>query len=415
MRIALIGPYAGATLSAQFPFAADGASLPAGYPGAPLMTALAKALVERGHQVGCISTDYTTPVDQLEPFRAFHAPGVTAYFCPQRPHSFRSAGGRRGRSLDHFKFERECLLAAIKDFAPDLIHAHWTYEFVWAALDSGVPTLATAHDSPAKVLRFTPNLYRASRYLMARHVLARCRHLTAVSPDLAADLRHWTNAPISVVPNPIPNDVLTASGCTATAFASKSFVMVLNGWTSLKNGATALRAFSRARHADPQLQLVCFGAGFESGGEAHRWAKAHGFDVNVSFRGPVPHRAIIEQMCNSTALLHPSRWEACCMSIAEAMSVGLPVIAGRKTDGVPWQLDNGAAGALVDVTDADALAASIVGMAGDEAQWQRWSVAARERARRLFSSDAVVGRYLNLYAGLRGDRAESSAPVAAIP
>lgn len=415
MRIALIGPFAGPALASRFPFAVEGGALPAGYPGAPLMTALAKALVERGHRVGCISTDYSTPVAQLEPFRLFQAPGVSTYFCPQRPHSFRSAGGRRGRSLDHFRFERECLLAAIKDFAPDVIHAHWTYEFVWAALDSGVPTLATAHDSPAKVLRFTPNLYRASRYLMARRVLARCSHLTAVSPDLANDLRHWTPAPITVVPNPIPDDVLASPGCTPAAMHSKTFVMVLNGWTKLKNGATALRAFDLARRSDAQLRLVCFGAGFEAGGPAHRWAQRRGLDAHVAFRGPVPHQTIIEQMCRSTGLLHPSRWEACCMSIAEAMSVGLPVIAGQRTDGVAWQLDDGRAGALVDVTDARVIAAAIVTMASDAAQWSRWSEAARARAHRLFACDAVVDEYVALYAGLRAAPVEQPLPLGATP
>ncbi len=31
------------------------------------------------------------------------------------------------------------------------------------------------------------------------------------------------------------------------------------------------------------------------------------------------------------------------MAIAESMSLGLPVVAGRNTDGVSWQLDNGRA------------------------------------------------------------------------
>jgi glycosyltransferase involved in cell wall biosynthesis len=129
----------------------------------------------------------------------------------------------------------------------------------------------------------------------------------------------------------------------------------------------------------------------------------------------VPHRVIIEQMRNSTALLHPSRWEACCMSIAEAMSVGLPVIAGRKTDGVPWQLDNGKAGALVDVTDAGAIAAGISAVATDAVQWRRWSETGRARARRLFSSDAVVDRYVDLYAGVRSGHAEHQTPIGATP
>lgn len=400
MRIALLGPFTGPSLSSHFGFAAATA-LPPGYPGAPLMTVLARALVDRGHQVAAISTDYTTPIDQLEPFRCYRAPGVSAYFCPQRPRSFRPAEGRLGRSLDHFRYERQCLLAAIHDFAPDVIHAHWTYEFVWAALDSGVPTVATAHDSPAKVVRFTPNLYRLFRYLMARRVLPRCEHLTAVSPDLASDLRSFTSTPVTVVPNPIADAILHSPGCAADAASSKSLMMVLNGWTSLKNGATALRAFGLARRSDPELRLVCFGAGFENDGPAHRWAVRHKVDVQVEFRGPVPHAQIVEHMRHSAALVHPSRWEACCMSIAEAMSVGLPVIAGRQTDGVSWQLDDGRAGVLTDITSAADMSAAIVGITRDAPRWHQLSAAARVRARDLFALDHVVDRYGALYEAAR--------------
>ncbi len=398
MRIALLGPYTGPSLSGAFTFPESVAALPPGYPGAPLMTSLAKALVERGHQVAAISTDYFTPIGELEPFRSFAGPEIKAYFCPQRPRSFRGAYGKRGRALDFFRYERDCLRAAIADFAPDVIHAHWTYEFVWAALDSGVPTLATAHDSPLKVVRFTPNLYRLFRYFMARRVISRCEHLTAVSPDLERDLRQWAPGPVHVVANPIASAILQAPGCVPQAMSSKALMMVLNGWTDLKNGAAALHAFHLAQRVDPELRLVCFGSGFEATGEAQRWAAAKGFDVNVEFRGPTPHALILEKMRTSMALLHPSRWEACCMSIAEAMSVGLPVIAGSATDGVPWQLDGGRAGVLTDVTDAQAMSEAISALSRDSTRWQTVSAAARERARQLFAVDPVVERYLALYA-----------------
>lgn len=412
MRIALLGPFTGPSLAGAFAFPEDCGPLPPGYPGAPLMAVLAAALVERGHEVAAITTDYSTPVTQLKPFRAFAGRGIKAYFCPQRPHAFRSAGGKRGRMLDFFRYERDCLQAAIADFAPGIIHAHWTYEFVWAALDSGVPTLATAHDSPLKVVRFTPNLYRLWRLFMARRVLARCRHLTAVSPDLERDLRHLAPAAIHVVANPISNAILQAPGCAPEALDGKTLMMVLNGWTDLKNGATALHAFSLARRAEPRLRLVCFGAGFEPGGEAQRWAEGKGYAENVEFRGPTPHGRILEAMRTSMALLHPSRWEACCMSIAEAMSVGLPVIGGQATDGVPWQLDGGRAGVLTDVTSARAMAKAIVALARDRARWQSLSAAARARARELFAVDAVVDRYLSLYEAVLSAR---STPAAMAP
>ncbi|MBL8340921.1 MAG: glycosyltransferase family 4 protein [Rubrivivax sp.] len=398
MRIALVGPFTGPSLSGAFAFSEGAGPLPPGYPGAPLMTVLAQALVERGHQVAAISTDYSTPIAELEPFRAFTGRDIKAYFCPQRPRSFRGAYGRRGRMLDFFKYERDSLRAAIADFAPEVIHAHWTYEFVWAALDSGVPTLATAHDSPLKVVRFTPNMYRLWRYFMARRVLARCTHLTAVSPDLERDLRALTPARIEVVANPIANPILRSPGCVPQAFDSKTLMMVLNGWTDLKNGATALQGFAQARRSDPALRLVCFGSGFEAQGEAQRWAAAKGLAEGVEFRGPTPHAQILETMRTCRALLHPSRWEACCMSIAEAMSVGLPVIAGEATDGVPWQLDEGRAGVLTDVTQAATMAASIVALGRDRARWQALSQAGRARAHALFAVDPVVDRYVALYA-----------------
>ncbi len=411
MRIALLGPFTGPSLTGAFEFPEGTGPLPPGYPGAPLMTVLAKALTERGHEVAAISTDYSTPIAELEPFRSFQGRGVRAYFCPQRPRSFRGAYGRRGRMLDFFQYERECLLKAIADFAPDVIHAHWTYEFVWAALDSGVPTLATAHDSPVKVVRYTPNMYRLWRYFMARRVLKRCQHLTAVSPDLERDLRGFTPASIHVVANPIADTILSAPGCVEQAFDSKTLMTVLNGWTDLKNGATALHAFHLAQRVDPELKLVCFGSGFAADGEAQRWAAGKGYTANVEFRGPTPHALIVEKMRTSMALLHPSRWEACCMSIAEAMSVGLPVIAGQATDGVPWQLDGGRAGVLTDVTDAQVMADAILALSRDRSRWQSISGAARARARQLFAIDPVVDRYVSLY----GEAASKRAPAMAVP
>lgn len=407
MRIAIVGPFDGPTLSGLFDFQHSSEKLPPGYGGAPLMSVLARALVDRGHEVAAITTDYTRDLESSEPYRVYRAKGLTAYFCPGRVHSFRPSSWHRGRALDMFAYERRFLTQAVRAFGPEVIHAHWTYEFTWAALDSGFPVLATSHDSPWKVLRFMPNPYRAVRYAMARRVIARCQSLTAVSTDLANDIAAFTRAPITVIPNPISKEIMAADGCSADAFASRTLVMVLNGWTSLKNGTSALRGFQRAREIDPNLRLVCFGKDWEAGGLAQQWAERKGLAAGVEFRGSVPHRTILEQMQRSAALLHPSRWEACCMAIAEAMSVGLPVIGGEKTDGVPWQLDGGKAGVLVDVMDPADIASGIASITRDESHWRRVSAAARARARELFSVDHVVDRYVSMY-----ERTRSAQPAA---
>src|SRR3954464_4395902 len=60
---------------------------------------------------------------------------------------------RRIRARDFFKIERRYLLRAIQRERPDILHAHWTYEYALAAQASGLPHLITAHDAPINVLR----------------------------------------------------------------------------------------------------------------------------------------------------------------------------------------------------------------------------------------------------------------------
>jgi glycosyltransferase involved in cell wall biosynthesis len=238
---------------------------------------------------------------------------------------------------------------------------------------------------------------------MARHVIPRCRHLTAVSPNLAEDIRKLARVPVHVVANPIPTEVMSARGCAAGAFDAARLLMVQNGWMALKNGAAALRAFAIARRSRPELKLSCFGKDWEEGGPAHRWAAPRGLGDAVEFRGPVPHGQVLAEMQQSTAMIHPSRWESCCMAIAEAMSLGLPVVAGRDAGGVGWQLDRGRAGILVDVTDPRDIARGILTVTGEFAAWREISSAARHRAREIFAMDRVVDEYVTLYESVRRD------------
>jgi glycosyltransferase involved in cell wall biosynthesis len=53
------------------------------------------------------------------------------------------------------------------------------------------------------------------------------------------------------------------------------------------------------------------------------------------------------------------------MALIEAMSRGIPVIGGESSGGVPWTLDHGRAGRLVDVRSSDAVAQAMLEFAAD--------------------------------------------------
>src|SRR5712692_2131198 len=110
----------------------------------------------------------------------------------------------RERALDLFAQEIKAITQEIQTIAPDIVHAHWTYEYAEAGLRSGVPLLVTAHDSPIDNIIVYRQLYRVVRMIMAIRSLIRIKHLTCVSPYLRPGLRALGYLrKIEVIPNGI--------------------------------------------------------------------------------------------------------------------------------------------------------------------------------------------------------------------
>ena len=83
------------------------------------------------------------------------------------------------------------------------------------------------------------------------------------------------------------------------------------------------------------------------------------------------------------------------MGIAEAMSLGLPVIGGRKSGGVPWVIGEG--GITADVTSPQDIAIAAERVLEDEKLWERLSAAAIKRSREIFSASVVASQYEEQY------------------
>lgn len=408
LHIGIAGPIATEHIAAYLD--GGGAQLPVGYSGAPLTGVLIGELLRRGHRISAFTTTLGLPPGS-QPLVA-HGEGLAVYYCPVRRSAWRPNGYYPGRALDFFARERASLAGAIRAAAPDLVHAHWTYEFALAALDSDLPHLITCHDDPWAVLRFTRSPYRLVRYFMAYQVFRRARALTAVSRYMADAVRARARVPIGVVPNPLAEHVL-ASGHIRSAPATRRIGMVCNGWDRRKNPQPALLAFARFRMRHPTAELHCFGHDFGLGQIAQRWAQQHGVAVGVVFHGPVPHRDLIGHLDRLDLLLHPAREESFGVVIAEAMALGLPVVAGRASGAVPWVIGQGELpeplpAVLVDVTRVEALEQALEQAFG--ADYCARSAGGYARARARFSAAAVTDAYFAHYLALVGGAGRAFGP-----
>ena len=80
------------------------------------------------------------------------------------------------------------------------------------------------------------------------------------------------------------------------------------------------------------------------------------------------------------------------------MHAALPVIGGQRSGAIPWTLDEGRCGLLVDVRDPGAIADGILRLFADPGLATELGQAARSRAVTTFGADAVVHGYLDAYA-----------------
>ena len=211
MHIGIVGPIASADISHLIQ--GEVTTLPVGYEGAPLLATLIAELLKQGHRVSAFTLSDDIPLDGGAV--VVRGNNFSLSYYPMRLRAWRFNGLRIGRILDLFGFEREQLQRAILQTAPEVLHAHWTYEFALAAQQTGLPCVVTCHDSPYKVARFysrakpTQSLYRWLRAVMARKVLLKSRSVTAVSPYMRDEVQGRTRMPYSVRPNPVDAFALT--------------------------------------------------------------------------------------------------------------------------------------------------------------------------------------------------------------
>jgi L-malate glycosyltransferase len=371
-------------------------ALPVGCEGAPLLATMITELLRLGHRVSAFTVSNGMPLRDDASLVA-RGSRFELHYCPNRPRAWPLNGWRPGRIVDLYAFERRGLERAIRMAKPDVVHAHWTYEFAWAALRSGLPHVITCHDSPLRVARFERDFkhgaYRWLRAGIACHVLRRAQHVTTVSPYMVGEVQHLCRVPLVVVPNPIA--ARAATRVRSKQAGRMAIIMIGNGWGSRKNGAAALQAFALLAQRLPTAQLTLYGHESEPGGAAQRCWKQLGMAGDVSFHGAVSHNEVLDAMAASDLLLHPALEESFGAVLAEAMAMGLPLVAGERSGAVPWVV--GDAGRLVDVSRPEFMADAMHALLTDEAELDALGHRGRDRVLTCFSAAAVAAQYEGQY------------------
>jgi glycosyltransferase involved in cell wall biosynthesis len=209
-------------------------------------------------------------------------------------------------------------------------------------------------------------------------------------------MRAWVrsvarNAHALCVPGPVCIEPLAA------AATRPNLVLFLGRLEARKGIFDLLEAVSALRAAVPDVRLVCAGDGERIA--VARYAERLGMADAVRFTGwvgPSGKRALLEA---AAVFALPSYDEAMPVSLLEAMSAGVPVIAS-PVGGIPEVVVDGVSGYLAAPGDTATLERLLRKLLLDRPLGERIGAAGRESARLRFAPERTLPRLEEIYAAV---------------
>ena len=306
------------------------------------------------------------------------------------------------RARDLFKTEINEINVLISADKPDIVNAQWSYEFAMGALKTGTPTVVTLRDWAPEILCQFKDCYRLARLILNNRVLSEGKRFIANSPYLKKRASKKIKKEIPVIPNPI-DDALFKNE-EKTIQKRYRIISVNNGFCKRKNVKTLVKAFAKIYSELKNVELLLIGEEYEPHGKANRWVQKSGFEeLPIIYGGSVSFKNLIVQYDTSDLLIHPSLEESFGNTLIEAMCRKVPIIGGESSGAVPWVLDHGNAGILVDVKDSDAIAAATIKILKDKKRWQFYSTAGYQNTFSRFKLSAISQQCVKYYESVLND------------
>lgn len=280
---------------------------------------------------------------------------------------------------------------AVREFQPDLIHAHWWIPGGWLAGRMGVPYLVTCHGSDVRLLEKWAGFRR-----LAKPVFARARAITTVSRFLADDIRHLTGQDLpQLVVRPMPVDTVHFLNGRNTPKASPPRILYAGNLVPSKGVDVLLRAYAILRSRGIEVALRILGEGPERSA-LEDLARTMGHP-EIEFSNFLSQDRMPAEYGASAVTVLPTRGDAegLGLTLVEALLAGSAVV-GTGAGGIPEVIQHEETGLIAGESDAD-LAGALERLLRDPALRQRLTAVGQGRVESRFSTESAVNGFLKLY------------------
>lgn len=284
-------------------------------------------------------------------------------------------------------------LKVIREWQPDLIHAHFAVPagaaaFVLSKL-SGIPYVLTVHlgDVPGAVPEKTDRWFKWI-YPVTPLIWHNAAQIVAVSEftrNLA--LQHY-RLPIEVIPNGVAMDKLPRR----PAYRGAPRIVFAGRFVEQKNPAHLVEALSRLAELPWTCSMLGDGQLLEP---VRKKVSEDGLSERFAFPGWVSPESVVASFASSEILVLPSRSEGLSVVGVQALGMGLALILS-DAGGNGELVRDGQNGFLFRTGDLEGLISALKKLLGDPTMLQSAQQQSLAMAKK-FDMENVVGRYEALF------------------
>ena len=306
-------------------------------------------------------------------------------------------GRKRFNLVSLFATVRVLRRKLLKDFSPDVIHAH-TFgadSELGAVLKKmlGCPLVVTTHGGDTNIPLANGQHELLKAYCDRADVVA------AVSSKLKKGLESC---------NPKTEIRLMYNGFNLRPYPDKcakdpNAIIQVGNLIPSKRVDVTIRALAKLRERDADLTLTVIGQG-PLRGELEALCGQLGVSEFVRFLGAKPNDEVFQKMCESSIFVMASKPEGFGIVYLEAMNAGCVAI-GTETEGIADVIENSVNGFLVPADDVDAVVNVVEKIMADPAAAEKIAARGKELVQKMTWADSAC-QYDALFQELINEQAK---------
>ncbi len=316
----------------------------------------------------------------------------------------------RLRRLTFYMRERAGIAKRLKQIAPDIVHAQGANFYGAGALDAEMPTVVTLHGMLFKEAKITDSRSERVRQLQTQlrgyfnarfeqRVLERSTDIITISEYVNACIDGRTKATLHAIANPISDEYFELE--KAPESGRLLCVARIEPRKGQHHLIEAVRLLVADGH-DVQLRLV--GKPVDEGyaESVSELIERHKLEDQITLTGIVSDEELLDEYVRSEIVVMSSREETSPMTLQQAMAC-TTAVAGPANAGIPYLIEHGENGLLVEGEDlGPALAESLGSLLSDNELRSRLSKGGRATADRRFKADKVGDDTVAVYRSVLG-------------